>query len=81
MARSWNRAYRQNHIEIDQAPSDARRVRIPATLRGVFAPIRDFFAMLPESRERGYKPRPLQHSTSRAAAAKLARAMAYAVSR
>ena len=34
----------------------ARRARIPPPTAGVFAPIRELFAMLPESRERGYKP-------------------------
>src|SRR5437773_9640082 len=28
----------------------------PATYTGLFTPIRELFAMLPESRERGYKP-------------------------
>ena len=43
-------------IEIDQAPIGRSPRSNPATYTGVFAPIRDLYAMLPESRERGYKP-------------------------
>jgi excinuclease ABC subunit A len=42
-------------IEIDQAPIGRSPRSNPATYTGVFTPIRDLYAMLPESRERGYK--------------------------
>jgi excinuclease ABC subunit A len=43
-------------IKIDQSAIGRTPRSNPATYTGLFAPIRDFYALLPESRERGYKP-------------------------
>ncbi len=43
-------------IEIDQSPIGRTPRSNPATFTGLFTLIRDFYAMLPESKIRGYKP-------------------------
>ncbi len=42
-------------VEIDQTAIGRTPRSNPATYTGVFTPIRDLYAMLPQSRERGYK--------------------------
>src|SRR5438128_7196910 len=43
-------------IRIDQSPIGSTPRSNPATYTGLFSHVRDLYAMLPESRERGYKP-------------------------
>jgi len=48
--------YLDKVIDIDQSPIGRTPRSNPATYTGAFTPIRDWFAGLPESKTRGYKP-------------------------
>ena len=48
--------YLDKVIDIDQSPIGRTPRSNPATYTGAFGPIRDWFAGLPESQARGYKP-------------------------
>ncbi|MFA5047640.1 MAG: excinuclease ABC subunit UvrA [Patescibacteria group bacterium] len=54
VAKIANTEYVNKLIIVDQSPIGRTPRSNPATYTGIFTPIRDFFAQLPQSRERGY---------------------------
>jgi excinuclease ABC subunit A len=51
-------------IGVNQAPIGKTARSIPATYAGIYEPIRDLFAQLPESRVRGYQPNRFSFNTT-----------------